>query len=98
MDAKLAKKLSGAAKSVVSESMRSGALDRNELTMGEARRLVALKLGLAEDALDGAKDIRKQVKEAITEAIVSCITECHELTFRTPTTKTRTRATTRSHR
>lgn len=51
--------------------MRSGAFDRNELTMGEARRLVALKLGLEGDALDDAKDIRKQVKEAINEAIVS---------------------------
>lgn len=71
MDAKLAKRLPGAARSVVREAMRSGAFDRNELTMGEARRLVALKLGLEEDALDGAKDIRKQVKEAVTEAIVS---------------------------
>jgi hypothetical protein len=71
MDAKLAKKLPAAAKSVVSEAMRSGAFDKGELTMGEARRLVALKMGLEEDALDSAKDIRKQVKEAITEAIVS---------------------------
>ncbi|EJT46521.1 hypothetical protein A1Q1_04888 [Trichosporon asahii var. asahii CBS 2479] len=69
MDAKLAKKLPAAAKSVVSEAMRSGAFDKGELTMGEARRLVALKMGLEEDALDSAKDIRKQVKEAITEAI-----------------------------
>lgn len=71
MDARLARKLPDAARIVVQGSMRSGAFDRNELTMGEARRLVALELGLEEDALDGAKDIRKQVKEAINEAIVS---------------------------
>ena len=98
MDAKLAKKLPDAARSVVSESMRSGAFDRNELTMGEARRLVALMLGLEEDALDGAKDIRKQVKEAITEAIVSFSRARLELTRRILTPRTRMRVTSRSHR
>lgn len=88
MDAKLRKKLPSAAKSVVREAMRSGAFDKNELTMGEARRLVAIKLGLEEDALDGAKEDRKQVKEAITEAIVRCCSGV-ELTLRTHTTTMR---------
>lgn len=72
MNDKLRKKLPGAAERVVRKAMRSGAVDRGEFTMSEARRLVTIDLGLEEGALD-AKDAKQLTREVIQEAIVSTL-------------------------
>lgn len=55
---------------VVKRANASGALDRGELTMSAARKLVCESMGLEETALDGPKE-KAATKEAILEAIVS---------------------------
>lgn len=70
MNASQRTQLPKCARQVVREAEKSGALDRGEFTMGNARRAVAERLGLSTEVAK-QEDVKSAVKEAINDALVS---------------------------
>lgn len=70
MDATQLRQLPKCARQVVREAEKSGALDRGEFTMGEARRAVCARLGISSEVAK-EEDVKSAVKEAINDALVS---------------------------
>lgn len=58
------------AKRVVQHANKTGAIERQELTLSAARALVAKSMGLDDDALDAPEE-KKACKEAVLAEIVS---------------------------
>ena len=72
MDSSRIQELKRTASKVVREAQKpGGSLEKNEFTMGLARRLISEKMGLGDDGLDESK-WRKIVKEHVMHYLVSC--------------------------
>jgi 8-oxo-dGTP pyrophosphatase MutT (NUDIX family) len=70
MDSSRLSELKRTVKKVVREAQRpGGSLDKNEFTMGVARRLISEKMGLGDDGLDESK-WKKIVKEHVMHYLV----------------------------
>lgn len=71
MDESKRPRLKAAAHAVVSQASRAGGpIDMGEFTMGQARKEIALKLGLGEDGLD-EKPWKSEVKNLVQAELVS---------------------------